>query len=492
MEMPSGIPLEFEKYKAAINDNELFEKLREHPEELTQFFTIAAEDETWCEDHSIFIKAFFLWLTKVNMDGIFSHERFLSLVPIIHKRINMLRPFIPLDLLIRSGDQEYLLNSLLVAKQSQYFERRLFNECRGQEEPFLRIDPISTIILSLLEEFCFTGEIKDLWKLNANELFDVIEQIKPFGIPGITQSCEMVLKRYIDRDNVFDRLIAAHQKSLQILQDACIEFINELNTGVKLIITPVEKLSLEFLNFKTSAMETFQKLSIYITHLAFAKDLPAQQNFVTVINLCPQLVGLDLSDSTVPSTHFDELPERIKELYISRCPWISNAMLQTLSAACPNIYKLDISSNDPLTYAIWSEINKFKNLKILNVSRCFQIGDHELKMILEAAPKVVELHLVDCQRISQDAFFEIPKKLKDLTVLDISKTLISDAALIDIMIHCKSLMILNLSRCYNISDKAVMEGIRNSAMLKQIDLTNSNISPHTLEQIKKPGLEIIL
>ena len=156
-----------------------------------------------------------------------------------------------------------------------------------------------------------------------------------------------------------------------------------------------------------------------------------------------------------------------------------------MSKACPKIVKLDLSSNDGLTYSIWSSIQKFKNLKILDISRCFQIKDTDLKIILEAAPKLVELSLVDCQGISPNSFFEISKKLPELTVLNASKTLITDAGLIDILTNCKNLMHADFSRCQSIGDRGVLEGIRNSSILKTINLSNSNITRACIEQIKK-------
>ena len=259
MQIPGNLPLELEKYKYIHSEEKLLAKLEEFPTEAIKFFQFIAENETWCEEHSTFIKNLLQWFTKSNLEGNYPRDFFQSLVPTINRYSSFLKPFFPSDLTLEVNKQQCSINSLLLGLQSQYFQRRLFNECRGQEKPFLKIDLIPFDLLNVIDEFIITGEVQGLWKVPQDELWSMIESLKLVGMFSLVDACQLVLKRYIDRYNAFDILLKAHQRSLQILQNASIECINQLDLGVKLLITAVEYLSLEFLNFREPAKEAFEK-----------------------------------------------------------------------------------------------------------------------------------------------------------------------------------------------------------------------------------------
>lgn len=483
MELPVEIAPELKKYATYRSEQELLEELKKHPTELLSFFLYACEDETWCESYPTLMIGLFNWLTDANINRNFPNDFFQQVIIPIQKHMNVLKPFIPLDLIIKIDQTDYPVNSLLLSNQSYYFKRRIKNECRRVANPELKINDLPLNVLQLIDEFILTGEIKDLWKIQPDELWAIIDDVVPLGVFPIVEVCEIVLRRYIDRNNVFDMLIKAHQKTLQLLQNACIEFINQLDMGVRLQITPVEDFSMEFLDYKERAFEVFDKLSGEITHLVFSSEMANDSHFRLVINQTPKLMGLDLSDSTKLSDYLNDIPHTVKELHLSYCKWISNAAMQTLSIACPQLSKLDLSSNDQLTYAIWSELQRFKKLAILDISRCFQVGDNELKIILRGSPKLVELRLIDCQKITHEGFFEIGKLLPNLSILNISRTSISDAALIDIMTRCKNLYSLDISRCESTSDKGVLEGIRSCPSLKTINISASGLTKNGIKSI---------
>ena len=401
MQLPIEISSELKKYEKFHSDEELLEELQKHPAELMSFFLAACEDETWIDAHSTFMKGILDWLTEANINRNFSYDFFHKVVGSIQKHINVLKSFIPLDLQLKIEQTDYPINSLLLSQQSFYFRRRIMNECRGLKNRLIKIEGVPLNILQLIDEFIFTGEIKDLWKFQPDELWEIIDYIVPLDFPPIVEACEVVLRRYIDRNYVLDMLIKAHRKFLQILQNACIEFINGMDVRVRLNITPVEYLSLEFLDYKDRAFEVFDKLAPVITHLVFSREMATDPHFRLLVNKCPKLIGLDLSDSSIASDYLSDIPERVKELHLSSCLWISNAAMKTLSIACPKLTKLDISNNDQLTYAIWSELQRFKKITFLDISRCFQVGDNELRIILQACPKLVELNIIDCQKIAE-------------------------------------------------------------------------------------------
>lgn len=493
MRIPAEVSLNLKKYEKFQDEEKLLEELEKHPHELLSFFLVACEDETWAESHDNIMRGMIHWLTDANLNRNFPHDFFNQVISSIQKHIDILKPFIPMNLCIRNGQTDYFVNSMMLGIQSHYFRRRIINECRGMKNPLIKIDQIPDNIIEFIDEFIYTGEVINLWRVPQEELWKMIDYLTPLGLFSIIELCQQVLRRYINRNNVFDMLITAHQKFLQLLQNACIEFINGLDLGMRLFITPVEFLSFEFLDYKERAMEVYDRLVSEITHLVFSHEMASNANFKTVINNSPKLIGLDLSDTTGASDYLSDLPDRLQELHLSRCQWISNATLQTLSTVCPKLSRLDLSSNDHLTYALWSVLQKFKKLSVLDLSYCSQIGDNELRIILQAVPQLVDLKLIDCQKITSNGFFEIGKFLPNLSILNIARTTITDAALIDIMSRCKNLYSIDLSRCYAISIKGVLEGIRNCLELKIIHIYNSGLTASDMDLIKKnnPYLTIL-
>lgn len=484
MRLPLEITPELNKYSHYESEDDLLKELKKHPHELRSFFLYACDDETWSEMHSESMKEILTWLTEANLQRKFPQEFFLPLIGPIQKHISLLQPIIPRDLNLKNEQNDYFISSFLLTNQSFYFRRRVLNEIRDIKNPTLKVDEVQFNILEMINEQIMTGEIQNLWKSQPDELWRIIEVVVPLGIHTIVEACEIVLRRYIDRNNVYAILITAHQKRLQLLQNASIEFMNNIESDIRLIITPVEFLMIEFLNFKDRAFAVFEKLSSEITHLAFSNELPAESNFIAVIHQCPKLIGLDLSDSTKVSDALENIPERVKEIRLSHCRWINNRSLEILAMKLPMLSTLDLSNNDQLTYTLWNELQKFKRLTSLDISHCYQVGDNELKMILQGSPRLVELKLVDCQKITPDGFFEIGKRLLDLAILNISRTLISDAALIDMMTRCKNLYSIDISRCLSISEKGVLEGIRNCPSLKIVKISNTRLSQSGIEQIR--------
>ena len=459
MQLPIDCPSDLKKYAKFQSDEELLEELEKHPRDLIHFFLCACEDESWIESHALVIQGILNWLTDANINQNYPNEYFPQVIVLIQQHINVLKPLIPLDLILKVNQTDYKINSFLLSSQSYYFRRRILNECRGMKNPILKVDGIPLQIIQLIDEFTLHGEIQDLWKTSSDELWSIIDQIAPLGLLPIVEACEEILRRYINSDSVFKMLIKAHRKLLQFLQNACIEFINEQDLGIKLIITPASFLSLEFFDYKEKAIEAFNQLSSDITHLTFSGELATGAHFKNVVNQCPKLIGLDLSDSSQASNYLIDVPNYIQELRLSRCQWINPASLQIISIACPKLTQLDLSSNEQLTYVFWSELQSLKKISSLDVSFCFQIGDNELRMILQACPRLVDLKIRDCQKITSEGFFDIGRALSDLSHLNISRTLISDAALIEIMSSCKNLYTLDISRCTELLKRGFWRGL---------------------------------
>ncbi|KIC72730.1 hypothetical protein DB42_CT00040 [Neochlamydia sp. EPS4] len=492
MRMPLGTPLHLMKYSKLEKEEELIEQLSKHSADLVSFFLVACNDELWIEFYPNSMKAFFKWLTDAHIHTNLPYHFFHQVIPPTYQNMEFLKAFIPLDLTIKSGEQEYFFNSLLLSHHSYYFRRRIMKECPHVERRILKIDGILPQTMEVIEKFVLKNIAEDVWKKPHEELWALLKDLEILGFASLREAWERVLHRYINRNNVVEILIKAHHQSLPLLKNGCIEFINQLDWGMRFLVTSINHLSIEFLNYNATALEVFSVLSPYITHLTFSGAMAANPYFKMITNRTPHLIGLDLSESTIFSDYLVDLPPTLQELCLSHCPWVNAESLNTLANTCPHLFKLDLSSNEHLNYGIWPHLQHFKQLKILDISRCLQINDNDLKMIIQACPYLVELSLVNCQKINSEAFFHLGRLLSNLSALNFSRTLLTDAALIDIMMHCKNLYFLDISRCDSLSEKGVLEGIKSCPSIKKIFLKHSFLSKNGIEQIRNifPYLEL--
>lgn len=492
MRLPSFLPSEFSKYEKADSDEELYNMLIENPRELIRFFEFSCDNETWSEQHSEFIGKILSWLTT---------RFFLSDLPvfyiehaakIIQQHIGALKIYLPYDILVNISDREILINSLLWASHSEYFRNLLRKEILEKKQKLIVLDNVPYEVFLKAEEFVTTGNCLDLWKKNQSELLEIMQYAKVWQLRGLLELCEEVLKRYIDRVNVNIMLIMAHHQGFSLLRDACFEFINELNMGVRFEKKLLPDLAFEFLEFQDRSLDLFDELKSYITHLIISGALTAQPIFSKVINQCSNLKGLDISRSSLFTDRLQDIPLSLQELDLSQCYWLNDENLKILILKCPQLTKLTLRGDTQLTYRSWSELYKLRALKSLDVSRCHQITDQDLSMILKACRGLTELNLEGCKKISNKAFFELAQTSQRLMHLNISESVISDGVLSEIASYNRDLLSLALVQCESITQKGIRELIQFCRDLQHLDLRKNSMNENFIDELKKqrPGLTI--
>src|SRR5262249_19595049 len=152
--------------------------------------------------------------------------------------------------------------------------------------------------------------------------------------------------------------------------------------------------------FQMRTMDVFERVKNNITHLICSGDLTRDPTFSKVLGQCPKLLSLDISHSTDFTEQLKSIPYRLEELDISKCAWLSEYEFRQIVQICPHLSSLKLSSNVQLNFSAWSELQKLKGLKVLDLSRCNQIQDRDLKIILMACRMVTDLELEECKGIT--------------------------------------------------------------------------------------------
>lgn len=502
MLLPALLPKELSVYADANNDVELLQLLIKIPNQLVLFFEHACEDETWSEQHLSYMQAAIEWLTLQ-----FRHERLnmefaQRIAKAFQAHFNILRHNLIRDITIKGQNGTVEANSLLLSVSSEFFYDLIRMHYSDLKRLVIELNNVPLDILIHVEEFVNSGDVVGLWKHEQSYILKLLQHATLFRIKGLMELCEETLKRYINKSNVIDTLMMTHQNSWLNLRKNCFRFLNNQNIGVR--FEEVEKyrtidvgggklLRIEFLEFNESSLDIFTKLKHLITHVICGGDLTEEAPFSMVVKSCPHLISVDISRSRVFSERLYDLPQNLKELDLSKCSWLTNDNLRKMIAICPQLLRISLNSNVQLTYQGWGELQKLHQLKGLDVSRCHQLHDEDLLLILNACTQISELGLEECVGIGEAGFFELARSLIQLSFLNVARCHIADAQLIEITMCCRNLQVLNLTRCKGISDKGILQAIKQATSLESIDLTACDISQITLEMIRqlRPNLRVL-
>lgn len=503
MILPAQVPASLRLYEEAESDERLFEKLSRKPEDLLFFFEYASADETWSEHHSAFMGMALNWFTTQFYENKLTLEIAGKIEALFRQHFYIQKLYIPLDLTVVSGKNSVLVNSLLLAMSSGTFRDMIRSQRTSSSLRKLTLDEIPYELLIQVIEYVSTGTVADLWKQEQSEIIKLLRLAVSLELPKLAEHCETVLKRYINRDNVVDKLVQAYKESWHLLKECCFQMINEMGLGVRVYSVEqrrvvfeekeVSPLAFEFLNFGESALELFSKLSPYITHLNCSGPLTDESAFSMVVRACPQLIALDISRSRKYSDRLMDIPQNLQEIDLSKCLWLTDANLQKMISYSNQIIRLYLSSNVQLTFQGWVELLQYHRLKALDISRCSQINDEILALILKACEHLVEFDIAECKRISEKGFFDIPRHLHSVAILNVSRTNISDAALIDIATHCLELRSLDLTRCQSVSSKGILQTVKLAANLQEINISGCSISDEDIAKLKErfPYLNVL-
>lgn len=492
MYFPSLVPENLHAYKSSLSEEELYNRLVKNTTDLISFFDVASDDETWADEHSNFMRKLLEWLTNEDFNERLTREQNNTISRVIWRHYSVLGPLLPQNIEIKLKDAVTMVNSLLLVHVSDFFLHHI-RECRKTDKMSFLLSYVSEEVFSPIREYISSGAIVNLWRKGQEDLLILLKQANAWRVDGVAELCERSLFKYLDQNNVLQMLEMSIVEHWPILKMGCINYINKNFVGFQLSETSIERLAFKFENFTDETLDFFKRVQHLVTDLIFSGTLTENPTFGYVVRQCPKLRLLDLSTTARYSNYFSEIPSSIQSLILAQCQWVSHESLRQFSVYCPNIEELSFANNIQMNFTDWGELLKFKLLKKLDLSRCHNIRDEDLAIILKACGSLTELNLDDCHRIGEGGFFEIAKKSPRLLVLNLSRTNISDAPFVDIALRCRSLHTLIVSRCEQLSEKSVVSVIRYGKGLRVLDLTRCQLPRGFLEEIRasNPNLQII-
>lgn len=489
--MPALLPTHLKSYESAISDEELFDLLSKHSGDFIPFFECAADDETWCEEHSQFMQNLLLMFTDFSFENKLEAQEFKIIVQKIQQHYRILNAFLPLNITFDIEGQEIPENSLLFSAASPFFHEYLWKDGFLKNTFKFSLNGLSFETFKIIEKFVTTGNVPDLWKKQETELKGILFDVNGFGLTELGRMTEEILKRYINRGNVLTMLIEAHLDGRLLLRHACYEYINALHLGFKFHETKLIYLAFEFLEFNENSLSVFREINNYITHLIMRGKLSEDLNFTDVVRECPSIIELNLSLSSNFSEKMFEA-YHVSELDVSSCNWLNPNVLSQITEKFNNLKSLNLSDNIQLEYNAWGTLSKLQNLLSLDISRNSQINDDDFKLILQSCPQISDLNCSDCKKIGDKGFFELSRSLTHLMFLNLERCHISDGILIEIGVRSRFLEEINLNACHLLTDRGILELTRQSRVLKRLHIRDLNLKSETLVEIKRERPYLIL
>jgi F-box/leucine-rich repeat protein 2/20 len=485
MELPALLHKSLLYTADATNEEMLYRLLEAEPSHLINFLTQACEDETWAENHPQFMRSAIVWVTEQ-----FYYDRLMMpfaqhIAKAIRPHFTVLEPFLPTNLTFQLKDKDVLVNGLLYGSSSEFLRELLRRECRDRRSYKLLLKKIPHSIFSAIHEYINKGTTFALLLKDEKELIKVLNLAISWDLTELSMESQRLLKKYLTRENVLDTLLTAHNKHREVLKEECFNYINALKLGCRFEKRGPDTLAFEFLEFTENSMEIFDAVKEIITHLICGGDITDQPEFVKVVNQCPKLICLDISHSKIFSEKLKEIPTTLLELEAAACLWMNNDTFTKLVELCPQLIRLVLTSNIEIDYGAWSALKKLESLRSLNLTRCRQISDEELKIILQSLPKLIHLHLEDCRSIGDPGFNDIPQFNNHLTQLNLARTTISDLPLIEIASRCELLTTLDLTHCENLTDGGIYDSVRLASQLRALNISHCEVSKGMIKEIQK-------
>ncbi len=494
MELPALLHKSLQYCSEASEDQILFKLLVAHPPHLIKFLERACEDETWAEMHPQFMQAALSWVTEQFYQDHLLMSFAQRIAKAVRNHYETVMPFLPLNLKVKLKDSQLSISGLMFASSSEFLREMCRRECRDRNIRELFLQEISWSVFNAVEEYILKGSTFDLALKDKQELIRILNIAAKWDLKELSRECQIQLKKYLTQENVVETLLKAIKNNREELKTFCCNFINDFKLGCRVENRGPETLAFEFFEFTENSMGIFNQVKEVVTHLVCGGSLTEEIDFTKVVNQCPKLICLDISRSNNFSQYLKEIPEDLQELDVGACSWMTNDNFQNLVGFCPALSKLTLTSNIKVDFEGWGALKKLPALHSLDLTRCSQVGDEELKIILEAAPELVSLSLEECRGISDAGFIDIPNFNSQLTYLNLARTYISDLPLIEISSRCKMINTLNLTRCERLSDKAIEKSISLINNLHELIIIQWKASKSTIKEIKKmkPYLNLVL
>ena len=462
MELPILTPTHLLYAQSALSDDDLFMLLRRNTADLVTILEIASEDQAWCAMHDTFLFLALTSLTDQSFDNRLEQEHVNRVARTIKRHYSLFQLNIPKNIEIKLQDAIVFCNSLLLGAASNFF-KQLFLVHQGVRE--FAFSSVTVDVFSIIQQYVSMENVPELLVMGKEDAISVLRQALHWEVEGLSHECQKIVTKYLTVDNLLSLFIQGKQERWLECQRRCADFIERHHWGFRLHVISLDRLGFEVISFSDETIQYFENFHPMITDLICKNSSVESFQFGVFLRKCPKLVALDFSETQAKSNYLNYGSKELQEINLSECLWVSPDVLKNICEIFPYLKKIALRRNTHLNSSSWGELIKFKQLKCLYLSQCHQIQDEDLSVILKGCGDLTELSLAGCQKINEMGFLELAKGLPHLLSLNVSRSSISNTALVEIASRCRQLTFLDISGCNQLTEKGV-----NSFMKQAISL----------------------
>ncbi len=493
MQMPEGVPSALlQHYSLAKNDLELA-SMFQHPSELAIFFQYACDDETWVTSHQTFIMSALKALTEAFDQG----KLELTLAEAIAKGVQyhfyMLKADIPLDLVCELSSHDVAINSLMFQAVSPFFRRLISDNVEVRRSRRLALKAISYEHFIALQEYIYTGFIKDRWNYSAEKLVAMLSIANMVELPQLASQCEHTLVNYIIDSNAMHYLELSHRRGWQEVKIACCEHINRQIVGLTLTCEVSNQLTCTVYTLNERDLTVFDELKGMLTEVICHGDTLEDERLAILIGQASQLRTLDIGQTRAFTPHLSHVPAALWELSLAGCQWLNNKNFRDIINVCPQIQKLTLTSCTSLTSLAWGNLLQLNRLHSLGLEKCVQVDDEALKLILQAARQLHTIDLAGNLSLTYQGFHLLTNYRQPLSALSLSRTALSDQSLLELLLALRELETLELVRCQQLTEQGILAAVTQTPSLRYLDLSGCAIPAVTVDELRRrmPFVKIV-
>ena len=489
MDLPGILPSDLKNLEAS-NDKELYEELVVSTKRLTQFISFAADDETWSSKHGEFYKLVLAWYTRQSFQERVKEVYLQTIILSFQEHYSILESYLPRPLNVQIEEVLIPVNPFIISVQSSYLKSLLKKAVQEKSAHVIHLTDVPLELVRFALHYLESASVEGLFRFERPTVLKLLELAEKWGIAGLADECQEVLKRYISEENVAEELLNAIKKKRLVLLNRCKDVFNARFRDGQILSCSEGVLVFEFINFEEKALLAFDIVKSLVTHLSFKGDLTEGEHFAKALAQAPRLIGLILSETDEWSPFFPEIPQKIYSLDVSKCTWLGDNELRLLLSLIPRVSILSLAENTQITYRGFAELRNLYGLKSLNLEKCSQLENDALNLILQGAGGLTELNLHGCRKLTDGSFYELGKRTPQLMKLGLSRTVIADGALADISFKCQGLTELELDHCLNITEAGLFDCIRNAKQLKILSIREDRFDEKVIRDLKKqyPGI----
>ena len=188
----------------------------------------------------------------------------------------------------------------------------------------------------------------------------------------------------------------------------------------------------------------------------------------TVAQACPQLECLCLAECGVTDAALWAVAQRcphLKKLDVSQ-NLVSNAAIETVAQACPQLECLCLAACGVTDAALWAVAQSCPQLKELNVSLNL-VSNAAIQAVAKGCPQLKKLNVTGCINLRDEAIDAVARGCPQLEYLEVvGLQFLTDAAIHAVTQGCPQLKQLDMTQCAMLTESAIVSIVQSCTHLE--------------------------